>query len=112
LQQDYIGLNEAGWKRRLPFFEALEKNNPTLAADLEDRLCNVFKDSGHKIGGYLYTTQYDPRGEECRDWQLLFQMDSDRKIMWGDVGVANFFIHPDRLRARDFSTVLYSWDCC
>lgn len=33
-------------------------------------------------------------------------------IMWGDCGVANFFIHPDDLKNKDFSKVLYNWDCC
>ena len=33
-------------------------------------------------------------------------------IMWGDVGICNFFISPEALKRRDFSRVLYNWDCC
>lgn len=75
-------------------------------------------DSGHKIGGYPYFVQYDPRQNLKSDkkYELLFQMDSDfrtsaNEIMWGDAGVANFFITEDDLKAKDFSKVLYNWDC-
>ncbi len=70
---------------------------------------------GHKIGGYAFFTQTDPRhhapAEE--DWILLLQIDSDDAagIMWGDLGVGNFFIPRNNLRQRDFSKVLYNWDC-
>lgn len=70
----------------------------------------------HVIGGYPYFTQEDPRklGKEYLDFNiLLFQMDSDitNKIMWGDCGVANFFINQKDLEALDFSRVFYNWDC-
>lgn len=47
----------------------------------------------------------------------LFQMDSDYGkendfVMWGDAGVANFFISEEDLANKDFRDVLYSWDCC
>ena len=32
--------------------------------------------------------------------------------MWGDSGVANFFIDSEDLEKRDFSKVFYTWDCC
>lgn len=70
---------------------------------------------GHQIGGYASFTQTDPRSyaKPDRDWKLLLQIDSDddSKIMWGDVGVANFFITPEDLAKRDFSKVIYNWDC-
>ena len=76
-----------------------------------------FYSIGHKIGGYPYFTQYDPRGsQKHQDEQiiLLFQMDTDDDagIMWGDAGVANFFITEKDLKNLDFSNVLYNWDCC
>lgn len=73
------------------------------------------------IGGYPFFTQDDPRGfkKEIEDYDiLLFQCASfyDRttrdEIMWGDMGVANFFIKPDDLKNLDFSKVAYNWDCC
>lgn len=43
---------------------------------------------------------------------LLFQLDTVEDIMWGDSGVANFFISRDALKNKDFSKVYYNWDCC
>ena len=71
---------------------------------------------GHRVGGYPSFTQLDPR-EYDQNFQehtvLLFQLDSNDEdgIMWGDSGVCNFFIRPDDLAKRDFSGVLYNWDC-
>lgn len=66
---------------------------------------------GHQVGGYPYFTQEDPRMPDDPRI-LLFQLDSEAgKIMWGDVGIANFFIHPDDLTRQDFSRVAYNWDC-
>lgn len=78
----------------------------------------TFSSAGHKLGGYPYFTQSDPReyNDELKDYILLFQMDTEYAdgidIMWGDSGVGNFFIHPDDLKNKDFSKVLYNWDCC
>ena len=33
-------------------------------------------------------------------------------VMWGDVGVANFFLKKEDLERMDFSDVFYTWDCC
>lgn len=76
----------------------------------------LFHSEGHKIGGYPYFTQTDPRSSkpyQGEEYVLLFQMDSDDEagIMWGDVGVANFFISEKDLQDRDFSRVFYNWDC-
>ncbi|RYZ52984.1 MAG: DUF1963 domain-containing protein [Chitinophagaceae bacterium] len=81
---------------------------------MEDELSQAFPDNGHKIGGYAYFTQTDPREDHAgtSDWVLLLQIDSQGSdICWGDYGVGNFFIHPDDLRRKDFSKVLYNWDC-
>lgn len=46
---------------------------------------------------------------------LLFQLNSGGtcgdEIMWGDCGIANFFISAADLAACDFSRVMYTWDC-
>jgi uncharacterized protein YwqG len=77
----------------------------------------LFRSEGHKLGGYPYFTQNDPREFETykgKEYMLLFQMDNDDEagIMWGDCGVANFFISEQDLVSKDFSRVLYNWDCC
>ncbi|MGN0292373.1 MAG: YwqG family protein [Lachnospiraceae bacterium] len=82
-----------------------------------DYLDEQFPCEGHRILGYPYFTQGDPR--ESTDYYntLLLQMDSDEidgeyYVLWGDCGVANFFINSEALAHRDFSRVFYSWDCC
>lgn len=65
---------------------------------------------GHKMLGYPSFTQWDPRKDgEYRT--LLLQLDSQDDIMWGDSGVANFFINEKDLEKLDFSNVMYTWDC-
>lgn len=78
---------------------------------------------GHRIGGYASFTQTDPREFDDAlkaNTELLLQVDSEQvegvagragEIMWGDMGVANFFISPDDLKNHDFSRVAYNWDC-
>lgn len=90
-----------------------------FCAAYDDVYINVSPSDGHRIGGYpVFVLQGDPRhnDEVLEDYILLFQLDSDsekdKEIMWGDTGVANFFIHPDDLKNLDFSKVLYHWDCC
>lgn len=69
------------------------------------------------IGGYPDFTQRDPRKENDSTGKctiMLFQLSShtEDNIMWGDMGVGNFFISPEDLRNRDFSKVIFNWDCC
>ena len=73
-------------------------------------LANVFNTGdGHKLGGYPYFTQTDPRSPDTR-LRLLLQLDSDEHMMWGDAGVGNFFIDPEALARADFSRVMLTWD--
>ncbi len=74
---------------------------------------------GHRVGGYPYFTQEDPRDEKQLEYYdfLLFQLDTDcigdeDVVMWGDSGIGNFFINSEKLKNCDFSDVLYNWDCC
>ena len=91
----------------------LQKIDEVLFGELGDR-------GGHRVGGYPAFTQHDPRGNPDKDFEvldtLLLQIDSEfdeegAGIMWGDMGVANFFIAAEDLRKLDFSRVLYTWDC-
>ena len=93
--------------------EIVDEENNTELGELYDDLC---KDQGHKIGGYPFFTQTDPREWEEKYQQhdiLLLQIDTDDSlnIMWGDSGVANFFIRKEELLNLDFSNVIYNWDC-
>ena len=80
--------------------------------DIMDEFGKAVRPQGHKVGGYAYFTQDDPRRPED-PMLLLFQLDSDQRmdLMWGDMGVGHFFIREKDLIARDFSRVLYDWDC-
>lgn len=104
-------------------FEAIAREMDNLDDDLIDKLFDAGLGTGSKLGGYAYFTQEDPRPyaktqlQSQQPWQLLFQMDTHDEddgvwIMWGDCGVGNFFIEPERLAVGDFSRVWYNWDCC
>lgn len=83
--------------------------------DEDDELMDSICCDGCHIGGYPFFTQSDPREYESEYRKLdtvLLQIDTDEEIMWGDSGVANFFISAENLAKKDFSRVLYNWDCC
>ena len=70
-----------------------------------------------KLGGYPAFTQCDPRYYDKnleRFNTLLLQLDCEDEcdLMFGDTGVANFFINEEDLKKLDFTKVLYNWDCC
>lgn len=113
LKQAPVSLSDfsfSRWMQREPY-----------SGDETDQFYEIYDDhfgsTGHKLGGYPFFTQADPRGydDTIEYYILLFQIDSDYSgavdIMWGDVGVANFFIRLEDLKNRNFSNVLYNWDC-
>ncbi|MFN7709622.1 MAG: YwqG family protein [Holosporales bacterium] len=83
--------------------------------DWEDRFSDGIM---HQMGGYPNLCQGDPRDaplshdRTSKDF-LLLQIDSDsaNQIRWGDSGTAAFFISEKDLKKRDFSNVMYYWDC-
>jgi uncharacterized protein YwqG len=114
LQDDYLGAGEVRFNESEELIAHIKQKYPDLAKQFEDEIYRKFSYSGHKMGGYAYFTQTDPREykKDVKDFLLLFQIDSDQDIMWGDVGVANFFIDRNDLLKKDFSKVFYNWDCC
>ena len=90
----------------------------------EDAVFDFIEDKGgewenppfHRVGGYAYFTQSDPRGglEDKDEWVLLWQVDTDDDVnlMWGDCGVANAFIKKSDLAECRFDRLLWNWDCC
>jgi uncharacterized protein YwqG len=94
--------------------DEMYKNERNIWDEYFDKFCL----GGHKIGGYPNFVQNDPRDpqkENEEPYILLLQIDSDRSktidIMWGDVGIGNFFIKKSALQKLDFSDVWYNWDC-
>ena len=99
-----------------PVFQALaEKYSEDTLTDVLLEASDTF---GSQIGGYPSFVQDDPRYQDAFKGYaaLLLQLDSwwdkeDQGIMWGDAGVANWFIEPVALANANFSDILYNWDC-
>ncbi len=66
----------------------------------------------HKMLGYSYFIQEDPREDEKYDDYdtLLLQIDSEGDYVSWDCGIGNFFINKKSLIEKDFSKVLFYWD--
>lgn len=91
-----------------------------LERDVFDTLFRAFNGVDHAIGAYPTFTQWDPRNPEDKDAYgvTLLQVEShwnndpnNNEIMWGDSGVANFFINKEKLEHLNFEDVLFNWDC-
>ncbi|MEE3325296.1 MAG: YwqG family protein [Methanosphaera sp.] len=85
-------------------------------SDEEDLINDTFYICGHKILGYPFFTQWDPREDDemyknKKYDTLLLQIDSVGDILWGDSGVGNFFINEEDLKNKNFNNVMYTWDC-
>ncbi len=93
--------------------EKIEKSYD-LSDEISEYIWEELDSSGHKIGGHPYFTQNDVREYNKEYRILLLQIDSDDDfdMMWGDSGICNFFITKEQLEKKDFSRVLYNWDCC
>lgn len=90
-----------------------------LDNDVYSTLFKSFKGVQHAIGAYPTFTQWDPRNPDDTDTYnvMLLQIESmystdsnENEIMWGDSGVANFFIDNEKLEKLDFNDVLFNWD--
>lgn len=88
--------------------------NETLNKQQQDELERFLDASGHKVGGYAYFTQSDPRDydSKLKNDVLLLQIDTDDEIMFGDSGVAHLFINLDDLLNKRFEKAYFNWDCC
>ena len=89
-----------------------------VSNDAFDEYYEKSKASGHKLLGYPFFTQEDPRVNfrKNESYILLLQIDTDDNncgfdILWGDLGIGNFFIKQSALVNLDFSNVIYNWDC-
>lgn len=100
--------------------ENIEDLYDDLERDIFDTLFKAFNGVYHAIGTYPTFTQWDPRNPEEKDAYgiTLLQVESHRDndsnssgIMWGDSGVANFFINKEKLEHLNFEDVLFNWDC-
>ncbi len=92
------------------YWEFEENLNEEQQKEIEKFFYNL----GHKIGGYAFFTQSDPRyyDERAKRDVLLLQIDSDDKIMFGDNGVSHLFININDLKNKKFEKAYFYWDCC
>jgi uncharacterized protein YwqG len=67
----------------------------------------------HHVGGHPVFTQHDFREPGRFDDydRTLLRLTSDRNLIWGDCGEAVFLIRRRDLLDRDFSSVIFYWDC-
>ena len=100
--------------------ENIEDLYDDLERDVFNTLFKAFNGVEHAIGAYPTFTQWDPRNPEEKDAYgiTLLQVEShwnndpnNNEIMWGDSGVANFFINKEKLKHLYFEDVLFNWDC-
>lgn len=112
IREEYVPLTDLNFARLLgsEWAQKISKDETLFEAYSE-----AIHSSGNKIGGYADFCQEDIRALAPQNevWLLLLQINSADyvEIMWGDAGVGNFFIRATDLVARNFSNVLYNWDC-
>lgn len=101
---------------RNDFHESIPSNAKLygyLTPDEHEYLCDGLCRAGSRLLGHPFFVQDDRRWtDEMKFYDtLLLQIDSEQGIMWGDAGVANFFINGEQLKNKDFSRLMYTWDC-
>ena len=86
--------------------EKVEDLYEDLDGEVYETLFKAFEGVKHAIGGYPTFVQWDPRDPDNKEEYntMLLQVESewdsnskDNLIMWGDSGVANFFINKEKL---------------
>ncbi|MCM1133530.1 MAG: YwqG family protein [Ruminococcus flavefaciens] len=104
-------------------FEVLHETAKELDIPLDStiQLYEICDDSEYNdfyescLLGNAYYINDDIRPENSRYNTLLFQMDSiDNEkihIMWGDCGIAQFFINDEDLTDLNFDDVFFDYDC-
>ena len=127
MAEEYAGAHDIRFRQTIGMSaKKLAATFRSSSARILSELYQQLNSNGHKIGGYAYFGDRDPRADKkyqeeipnFDEYILLLQIasvppatdDAAPDIMWANYGVGNFFIHPDHLRKRDFSSVAYNWD--
>lgn len=90
-----------------------------LEEDARTSLYTSFSGVNHAIGAFPSFSQWDARDDEKNSAydvsllqvQSIFSNEDSFEIMWGDCGVANFFIKSADLKVLNFDNTLFVWDC-
>lgn len=105
-----LGIEEPGECSKLLGYPNIIQGNMTRECELVSR--------GYYLGnGWDNVTPRDRQeAEQCKDWILLFQLDTvwaeDFELMWGDCGRLYFYIRKSDLAARNFDNVWLILQCC
>lgn len=105
-----LGIEEPGECSKLLGHANIIQGNMTRECELVSR--------GYYIGsGWDEVTPQDRQeAEQCKDWILLFQLDTVRcegfELMFGDCGRLYFYIRRQDLEARNFENVWLILQCC
>lgn len=95
-----------------------------ISLDLAEQFTNIeqqpfselylqhFSSAEHKMGGYPYFISEDIRANSkfLQTYDTLFLQivsDDEQGIMWGDSGIIKFFINHEKLKACNFSDMLF-----
>jgi len=127
----YMSMEDYRWGALLSgtvkdcFGETVDPEMPWdyLTGEENDRLRQLLQAPPlcHQMLGQPDFEQGDPRRKNRQYDTLLLQIDSDcprdaekgyrERVMWGDMGIGGFYINGEALLRRDFSDVLYAWEC-
>lgn len=110
-----------GWKIDDKADEVFNDLSDCLEDEAADELYEYAYFEQNCLLGYPIFTQTDPRPDEERytgyDTQLFQIISYDAEegtdfiAAWGDAGIAHFFINHKKLMEKDFSDIMYYWDC-
>ena len=95
----------------------LEEDDDEAASEFLDYADNEY----NCLLGCPEFVQFDPRTGDTQyakyDTQLFQMVSYDEEVgtdfmaIWGDMGIAHFFINYEKLLTKDFSDIMYYWDC-
>ncbi|OCB00578.1 YwqG family protein [Clostridium beijerinckii] len=107
----HFEIREMPMSSSLELFETTYKNE--LSEEEYEKLSDDCYSCDSRVGGYPYFVQNDYLGFSDEDF-LLLQLDIDDEcgIMFGDSGNCVFSIPKNALKDKDFSKVVYDWQCC
>lgn len=105
-------------KRQMVVSSSIEQFGDVFVDEVTDEendaLYDVCDGAGSRVGGYPYFVQDEipSYSEGCNVLLLQLDIDDECGIMFGDSENCNFFISKEDLVKRDFSNVVYDWQCC
>lgn len=113
-EEENFSMDDNYIKNFIPIDNILENFPEDIRQELWD-----LKEDKHHMFGYAKFTQDDPRefngiSEPQQEYIVLLGLDSIGEMMWGDCGIANWFIKREDLINKNINkqSVKYSWDCC